>query len=93
MALGIAIATVPFRSCHGLQEQSVSNAEEGESAGGKSMPSRGGGYENKQNCSMARIDEPELGGALTSSRPRVHLAPLQGSSQLQTSTRPGGPRC
>lgn len=60
MALGIAIATVPFRSCHGLQEQGVSNAEEGETAGGKSTPSRGGGCDNKQNLIKAGIYEPEV---------------------------------
>ena len=60
MALGIAIATVPFRSCHGLQEQGVSNAEEGETAGGESMPSRGGGCDNKQNLIKAGIYEPEV---------------------------------
>ena len=93
MALGIAIATVPFRSCHGLQEQGVSNAEERESAGRKSTPSRGEGCDNKWKLSMAGIYEPELGGASTSSRPRMPLGPLQGSSQLQISTSPRGPRC
>lgn len=80
MALGITIATVPFRSCHGLQEQGVSNAEEGDSAGGRSTPSSGEGCDNKWNLSMGGIYEPEPGGVSTSLRPRMLLAPLQGSS-------------
>ena len=76
MALGITIATVPFRSCHGLQEQGVSNAEEGDSAGGRSTPSSGEGCDNKWNLSMGGIYEPEPGGVSTSLKPRCfwHLS-------------------
>lgn len=92
MALGIAIATVPFRSCHGLQEQGVSNAEEGETAGGKSTPSRGGGCDNKQNLIKAGIYEPEVFcGALTFTRPRAGLGTSPGSLQLQIHTSPASP--
>ena len=80
MALGITIATVPFQSCHGLQEQGVSNAEEGESADGRSTPSSGEGCDSKWNLSTAGIYEPEPGGIATSLRPRMPLGPLQGSS-------------